>query len=765
MATTFTPKTFPGVYTSIIDKSFFQPATSRFKPGLIGVASKGPFNTPTVIASLKDFVRTFGNPIKSTPVADTSTGLITYGNTGYFLADAVDAIADYTDAITVVRIGNQFTPLAPSDGYVSGGDSYTLYSRSNAPRIQALLNEGNPVYLRIHEDGLPSTVNVAVYQAGGGTIALDPTALDPTGNPLAVQYGQAGGAAISYSAEPAANAAEGVLYCYTYGSNSSQLTDYPVTALGSITGQKNQFEFAVESNANLVAVGDVYKIVQANKKTTHEVRVASVLVDYTDMSGVVSLEKSSNQQIGYQALPLQDNYTDATLYKATGQQIFLRLYAASAGDWANGKDSSQGMYVKVRPGSKPGTKKLEVYWNSALMETHDNLVDDAASPDYWATRLQQGVSNYVYVSQVNNLFDQNWTAANTVAPWDGRFYSDTQTEGLPVPMPVGAVNAGWLAVTPGNVQDTGGQFTQGYNGENPQDADWIGTLDPVTDKLSGIRAFENKRTVSVNIIAAPMDGISLAVMTQLASTNFLINGYSPVDVPTNLNGRQAIDWHNGHLAGQDSGMLDSHNVGVYWNWCQRSNSWGETKLVPPTVFWLRAAAFTFNAYAPWFAIAGETRGYLPEAQKAQFDDVSEDTLQAMYGNGNSVNPILNFNGRFFLYGERTMQRLESKLTAVHSVLCVNWTVNGLAVVARRFVFDPNDAELLDNLRLAFTEFLERIKNERGLEDYSLTITATPDDRNNRQVIVDLGLIPTDTVERIYINATVYESGAQINSIS
>lgn len=761
---TNTPKTFPGVYTQVTDKSFFTPTTSRFKPGLIGVASRGPFNTPTPIRSLKDFVSTFGNPLTTTYLADSSTGLQRpEDGTGYFLADAVDAVSEYTDAITVVRIGNQYSNLLPADAIVSGGDNYTVYSAANAPRVQALLANG-PVYLRVTEPGKPSTVNVTVVQAGGGTISID-----PTGEPLAAEYasGQIG---YDINGGLAANSAEGELFCYTYGTNSGMLADAALTTFGAVTARKNEFTFEVAANAQNIVVGDVFKIMQAGKATTHEVRVASVMIDYSDNSGVVTVEKADLQQIGYQALPMQDNYTAAALYKATGKQAFLRLHAASEGTWANGEGSSQGLYAKVRPGSKPGTKRLEVFWNSALVEAHDNITDDAAdTSNYWTVRLKQGVSAYLYAVEGVDAAGQKWTAANTAAPWDSRFYTYVLTAGLPKPMPTGAVNAGLLATSPGVLADTGGQFQKGFNGENPQDTDWIGTLDPVSDKLTGIRAFENKRTVDVNVIAAPMDNISLAVMTQLGRTNARINGFSPADIPAALNGRQAIDWHNGQLLGQSGGKLDSPYVECFWNWCVRTNSWGETKLTPPSVFWLRAAGFVFSKYAPWYAIAGETRGYLPDASLGQFNDVSDDTLQAMQGNGNSVNPILNINGRYFIYGERTMQRLDSKLTAAHSVICVNWVVNGLAKVARRFVFDPNDQELLDDLRLASEEFLGRVENDRGLEYQKLVMDSknnTATTRNNREVIMDLALIPTDTAERIYLNASVYESGhATVNAIS
>jgi hypothetical protein len=758
-----TIKTFPGVYTTIVDKSFFTPSTSRFKPGLIGVASKGPFDTPTPVRSLKDFVNLFGRPITTTYTTNTTTGITTPDGSGHFLADAVDSIADLTDSVTVVRVGNRYTDLTPSDATTSGATGgYTLWSPYNAPRIQSLLVDGD-VLLRVTEGGKATTANVSVTSAGGGTITLD-----TAGDGLAAAYvaGQ-----IGYSAyDSAANAAEGVLYAYTYGTDATQLTDAVYTSVGSISGYKNQFQFFCSTNATAIAVGDVFKVRETNKDTTHEVRVKSTLINYTDTSGTVYLEKTDLPQLGYQALPLQDNYATAALYKPTGKQVYLRLKAATDGTWANGAASSQGLYLKVRPGSNAGTKKLEVYWDSALTETHDNITDDPADTiNYWTVRLAVGRSAYVYIDPVDGetVLGDAPTAANTVNPWDARFFGSTATVGLPLPMPLGATNAGWLAVTVGNVQDTGGQFVKGYNGENPTDADWIGDLDPTTDTLSGIRAFEDTDTVEANVLAAPMDNISISIMEQLGRTAAKVNAMSFADVPAGLNAREAIDWHNGKMPDQDGTRLDNRNVAVYWNWFMRTNRFAETKWVPPTLGLLRALGYTFNVDKPWYAAAGETRGYLPEAERVQFDRVSEDTKQAMYGNGNSVNPILKIKGRHYIYGERTMQRAESKLTAVHSVILVNWVVNGMAAVARQKVFDPNDAQLLIALRLGFKDFLNRIVNERGIEQYNLVMddrNNTAETRNNREVIVDLELIPLDVAERIYINAIVRESGAVLNAV-
>jgi phage tail sheath protein FI len=316
---------------------------------------------------------------------------------------------------------------------------------------------------------------------------------------------------------------------------------------------------------------------------------------------------------------------------------------------------------------------------------------------------------------------------------------------------------------------SGGSYENGANGAAAGDADFIGTIDPNDDTPTGLKCFEDVETVDVNIIAAPMDNISRGVMQELNRVAKKVNAMALADVPAGLNARLAIDWHNGQGQFTGLGRIDSPNIAVYWNWFNITDPFtGTVKLVPPTLGALRCLAFTFDRDKPWYAAAGENRGWIPEALSVEFDRVSGDVKQAMYGNGNSVNPILKTRGRILLYGERTMQVAESKLTAVHNVILVNFVVNGLAAVGRKYVFDPNDAELLTLINLSFSEFLDKVKNERGIEDYNLVI----DDRNNnaatrnqKQVIVDLAIIPTDVAERIFINATVKESGAVLNALN
>jgi hypothetical protein len=725
--------TFPGVYTSITDASFLTPTVSRFIAGLIGPAAKGPLSTPTAIKSLQDFRRQFGQSLGD----------------GFYLADAAALLCDLSDGLYILRVAHEYTAVSgcSASGDVGGYRIHTAKAAAFDPSAFDADATTN-VYLRISQASLPSTVNVVV--SGTGTDSegayID---LLATGDALAADYTAAN---IAFSELPgAANNAESVLYGYTYSATT--------VGAGVLSGNKSAYELSDASGSSNWVVGGTYKITQTGKVTTEEIRVRRVILTSPIL---VEFETSDVAQTGYKALSLQDSYTAATAYRVVDSTTVPVLYlqAASPGTWANGEDSTTGLYVKVLPGSKAGSKKLEVYEDSSLVEAFDNLSPVSTDADYYEDAIN-GLSSYITVTYVGG----GALPANTCDPWDATLTASTS----PKAMPAGAINNGQTG-------GTHGSFANGYNGADLATADIVGTIDPSDEAMSGIKAFEDTDNVSVDILCAPgieNGNITVSTAQELARVANKINAVALIDVPKDLTAREAIDWHNGDGVYKNVfGKLDTRNVACFWNWWTGSDRWSAssdaTKVFPPTMAAMRAQAFTFDNEKPWYAAAGEIRGIIPEALSVQFTRVSQDTKDAMYGNGQSVNPILLQRGRIMVFGERTLQRAESKLTVIHSNVLVHYIVKGLANIARRFVFDPNDVELVTQVKLAFNEFLNKVKNDRGMEAFNLVIddtNNTADTRNRRELNVDLYLIPTDTVERIFINAIVRESGANLKSVT
>lgn len=633
---------------------------------------------------------------------------------GSYLGDAVALVSASSDGCKVARVGVQYEET--SVGNASGNLGNYGIRTPNAN----LYSPGD--YLRIQQISKVTTANAKIDSIVGTLINL--VSVGGEAVSLADDYTAATiGKAPSVNA---ANEAEGFVTAPVYGTN--------VAALGTIVGDKNAYQFTVSGTEVAVSPGDVIKIVQSGKVTTSEVRVKSTRGDKT-----VFLEPINLTEIGYQALPLQDSYTAGLVYKVTDQvgADALQLTANSPGTWANTQGSTSGITVQVAPGSAPGSKKLLVFDGSTLVETIDSLSMDPASANYYTTRIN-GKSSYLNVTYVFGTEQPG----NTYNPWNT------------------------LVGTKSNIVE----FSGGYNGENVTDSDYIGTIDPAQDIPTGLKLFDDPEAndSDVDFLCVP-DSTSPAVYQEVARVAAKINAIGIGNVPDNLSARDAIDWHNGTGLYSGNGRIDNFRFAIFWNWFEIADTFtGVRKYVPPSLGYLRCIARTFDQAKPWFAAAGDVRGVIPEALNLRYRRTSMDVKNAMYGDGNSVNPILPIGNSIEIYGERTTQRVESKLTAIHNVVLVNYILKGFANIARRYTFDPIDQILFQQLKLDYTNFMEAVKAERGVEGYALTLdysNNTPTTRNNRQVIVDLSIIPTDVAEVFIITATVEKSGATLTNVN
>jgi phage tail sheath protein FI len=331
--------------------------------------------------------------------------------------------------------------------------------------------------------------------------------------------------------------------------------------------------------------------------------------------------------------------------------------------------------------------------------------------------------------------------------------------------PANTVNP-WANNTTVNVTS----FTGGWNGENVAPADFVGTLNPSDDTATGLKIFEDPENLTIDVLCAPgitdAGGTSfIAVHQEIARICDRIHAVGYLDVPDNLNLREATDWHNGEGLYTGRGKLDTFRLSCFWNWIQVTDPFtGESVWTAPTVGALQRTAVVYDTLKPWYAIAGEKQGVISSAGAVRYERVSLEAKNGSYGNGNSINSILRQYGQIMIYGDRTMQRAESKLTELHSVHLVNHIVRNFGAIGRRFTFDPNDPVLVSQLDLEFRQFLKGVVNERGVEQYLLEVGATAAERNRREVHVNLQVIPTSVMEKMFLNVTVRESGAVLTAV-
>jgi hypothetical protein len=456
---------------------------------------------------------------------------------------------------------------------------------------------------------------------------------------------------------------------------------------------------------------------------------------------------------GYQAQALQATYTAAKIYAVkfsyvggaltyTQSRVF-HLFANSAGTWANSTAATgAGLFVRVGPGSAPGTRKLLISYNTQLVETLDNLVvNDSTSPQYLPTFVNTN-SYYITVG-----------------------YSGLGTDSLvsPAVLPANTLD-GWNITTLGGAVNVSG-FVGGDNGANTESLDYVGELDPVSDNYTGIRSFLHLQDVTLNVLAVP-GVIDNDVQQNLVLVAKAINSYAVLDVDQNTVPRQYADWRNATGPYSYRVKIDDWHGGLLANWFNEVDPFtADTRLVPPTVGKLRALARTWNNGQIWDAAAGEIRGYIDNATGLQYRNINIGSKTTAYQS--NVNLILSNQGRIQVYGDRTLQVADSKLSMEHVAFLTNYIVQGFGQIARRHIFDPNDPVLLSQLFTEGTQFLDGIANNRGFDGpYKLVIDSsnnTAATRNQRQVNMSLGIIPVGVAEVFNLALTVNASGAQLLS--
>ncbi len=150
----------------------------------------------------------------------------------------------------------------------------------------------------------------------------------------------------------------------------------------------------------------------------------------------------------------------------------------------------------------------------------------------------------------------------------------------------------------------------------------------------------------------------------------------------------------------------------------------------------------------WYATAG-------------FDAASIDTIKDMRYNPKlgqrdqmylkQLNPIVKFNPGYVVWGNLTSQAKASALQDLNIVRLVLYVKRALEQYCRYFIFKQNDSITWGEVGQQVVEFLEDIKNRRGLYDYSVDVSATAYEIKRKTFHVNVTLTPTRVVEKIELN--------------
>lgn len=162
---------------------------------------------------------------------------------------------------------------------------------------------------------------------------------------------------------------------------------------------------------------------------------------------------------------------------------------------------------------------------------------------------------------------------------------------------------------------------------------------------------------------------------------------------------------------------------------------------------------------PWMAPAGVQRGNitytngpltrLTDVEIGQLYDINVNTSRDCAGFGEC------------LYGQKTALKKESALNRINVRRCLNYIEKVLESMMLPYLFQQNTANTRSAARNSIDAFLNRVQAAEGIEQYSLSVTADPQDQHILNVAIRI--VPAEAIEFIDIKITVDRNTGVITS--
>jgi hypothetical protein len=290
----------------------------------------------------------------------------------------------------------------------------------------------------------------------------------------------------------------------------------------------------------------------------------------------------------------------------------------------------------------------------------------------------------------------------------------------------------------------------------------VAALKSSIDSSTSLREDQNQ----FNLISCPgypeLIPNMVALNEDRDNTAFVI-GDTPLRLPATGTDIQA--WANNSQGATSTGerglVTISPYVGIYYPQGQTNDLDGNAIIVPASHAVIRAIIKSDNISYPWLAPAGTRRGLIDNLDAIGYISsngtfvsigVTQGLRDVMYTN--KINPLTFLPGNgLLIYGQKTLSADLSSLDRVNVARLVNYLRQQLNVIARPFVFEPNDPITRNAILAVVNGLLNDLVAKRGITDY-LTVcdstNNTPERIARNELYVDVAIQPTKSVEFIYI---------------
>ena len=329
-----------------------------------------------------------------------------------------------------------------------------------------------------------------------------------------------------------------------------------------------------------------------------------------------------------------------------------------------------------------------------------------------------------------------------------------------------------------------GYFADRWVAQNPIATDGSPMFGRMAQRQQVVQAFKalidnnaavrDSDTLGFNLMATP--GYPEAIQNMIAlNTDRGLTAFVVGDTPFRLEptGTALNAWGLNTAGANDNGddgatSYDEY-MAMYYPSGYTNDLTGNNIVVPASHMMLRTIINSDAKSYPWFAPAGTRRGGVDNAtsvgyitSEGEFKTVAlhqglRDVLDTV-----KVNPIATLTGVGVLaYGQRTRARNASALDRINVSRLVIYLRKQLDVLARPFLFEPNDAQTRREIKAATESLLLELVGQRALYDYAVvcdTTNNTPSRIDRNELYLDIAIEPVKSVEYIYIPLRIKNTG-------
>jgi phage tail sheath protein FI len=766
----------PSVRITEKDLSFIEPEQSFHRAGLVGFASKGPINVPTMVATHRQLNTVFGypHPESGDPyliyaaeqyllvanelyivrvgdednVSDeqAQTASVEVPSAGGRIQIESDTAGDYTFAVdsffrwrlngvlhskTLVVLAGTYSAAQLAEDLnlqVDGDiDGIEFYSHDSDTKIgvQTTFAFGPDAELELVsvQDAIYGGTVVSGNVTGLGT-GMTQASITGSLDRYPASYQDAGEYDLSgltdLNIQIVIDGTDNVLIdnvvqTIDLGSDGADLEGAESTiaqVVNAINALKVENGGTLPGGWTAEADGDNLKFV-----TDHHGRDARLLIkpDSTaaDIFGLESVTKEGLSPIG-----TSGDAAIATYGRVNGDAnatgaITFTLTADSAGI-----DGNQTQCV-IENNIREGNFQIEVYNNGVQMEAWGGLTKDETSRFYVET----------YIALVSDWIRVEDETTNAAPPLDGTYSLTGGSDGIP-------------------------------SDPDEQDALIVGNRLGFT----GMYALSEPEQIDIDLIAVPGHA-STTIVTALLDLcqNVRMDCLAIIDPPFGLTVNEIVDWQNGSHP-LNTTRFDSDFGALYWPWLKIRDNFNRVDIwAPPSGSIMAVIARSDQLSAPWFAPAGVNRGVVPNIT----DVFSRPTLEErdlMYGYRNAINPVVqfvDFEG-FVVWGQKTLQRRPTALDRVNVRRLMFVLEKRIRSASRQLLFDPHDEILRQKFVRISTAILQEIQVGRGINDFRVKCDEelnTPDVIDRNELRARIGVQPIRAAEFIFIEFSIHRTGS------